>query len=186
MRMIVGLGNPGTRYVGTRHNVGFDLLAELATRHSAGASKEKFRSEIREVTIEGEKVLLLKPLTYMNLSGEAVLAARDFHKIEHEQLLIVCDDFALPLGKLRLRANGSGGGQNGLSDIIKRLGTNEIPRLRIGIGPLPAGWDAAGFVLGKFTADERWVVNDSIDLAVKAISVWIRDGLVKAANLANA
>jgi PTH1 family peptidyl-tRNA hydrolase len=184
--MIVGLGNPGTRYAGTRHNVGFDLIAALAKSHAASASREKFRSEIQEVTIEGEKTLLLKPLTYMNLSGEAVLAARDFHKIEHEHVLIVCDDFALPLGKLRLRASGSGGGQNGLSDIIKRLGSDQIPRLRIGIGPLPEGWDAAGFVLGKFSPDERSLVEQSLAKGVQAVSLWIREGVVKAANFANA
>jgi PTH1 family peptidyl-tRNA hydrolase len=186
MYMIVGLGNPGSRYQGTRHNIGFELIDELVRRHSGTAPREKFKAHISEVSIAGVPVLLLKPLTFMNASGEAVLAARDFHKLPNEQLLIVCDDFALPLGKLRLRGSGSAGGQNGLGDIIRRLGTDQIPRLRIGIGPLPPRWEAADFVLGKFTAEERTSAEISVLRAGDTVPRWLRDGLVLAANFANA
>src|SRR6188472_2215128 len=116
MKLIVGLGNPGSRYTGTRHNIGFEVIAELARRHAAGSPREKFQAELAEATIAGEKTLLMCPLTFMNLSGQAVQPARDFYKIENNDLLVVCDDFALPLGKLRIRAQGSAGGQKGLDD----------------------------------------------------------------------
>jgi PTH1 family peptidyl-tRNA hydrolase len=186
MKLIVGLGNPGSRYTGTRHNIGFEVIAELARRHAAGAPKEKFQAELVEATIAGEKTLLMCPLTFMNLSGQAVQPARDFYKIENNDLLVVCDDFALPLGTLRLRAQGSAGGQKGLDDIIRRLGTDEVPRLRIGIGPLPEGWEAANFVLGKFSKEESPPAVESVKRAADAVAVWARDGLAKAANQYNA
>src|SRR5947199_8400966 len=154
MKLIVGLGNPGSKYAGTRHNVGFEVAALLAKKFATSSPRAKFQGEIVEATVAGQKALLLTPLTYMNLSGASVLATRDFYKIDNENLLVVCDDFALPLGKLRLRVKGSSGGQKGLEDILRRLGTEEISRLRIGVGPLPLGRDAAGFVLSKFTKDD--------------------------------
>ena len=182
MKLIVGLGNPGKQYVDTRHNVGFDLLAELANRHAAGSPKKKFHAELREASIGGQPVLLMAPQTFMNLSGQAVQPARDFYKIENEDLLVVCDDFALPIGKLRMRASGSAGGQKGLSDIIQRFGADTIPRLRIGIGPLPPSWDAAGFVLGKFSLEERNAITKSIQKAADVVAIWVREGIVKAMN----
>jgi len=186
MKLIVGLGNPGNRYTGTRHNIGFEVIAELARRHAATTPREKFQAELAEASIAGEKTLLMCPLTFMNLSGQAVQPARDFYKIENNDLLVVCDDFALPLGKLRIRAQGSGGGQKGLDDIIRRLGTDEVPRLRIGIGPLPENWDAANFVLGKFSGDEAGAVTESLKRSADAVATWIRDGLAKAMNQYNA
>lgn len=185
MKLIVGLGNPGSRYVGTRHNVGFETIAELARRHSASARREKFQAEVAEANIADQKVLLMCPLTFMNLSGQSVQPARDFYKIENEDLLVVCDDFALPVGKLRLRARGSAGGQKGLEDILRRLGTEEVPRLRIGIGPVPSGWDGANFVLGKFSKEESAEIVEQVKRAADAVAVWVREGLAKAMNQYN-
>jgi PTH1 family peptidyl-tRNA hydrolase len=186
MKLIVGLGNPGSKYKDTRHNVGFEVAALLAKKFATATPRARFQGEIVEATIAGHKTLLLTPLTYMNLSGASVLATRDFYKIENENLLVVCDDFALPLAKLRLRAKGSSGGQNGLEDILRRLGTEEISRLRIGVGPLPPGRDAAGFVLGKFTKDEQPEIADAIQRASAAAAAWVEQGLATAMNKYNA
>lgn len=186
MKLIVGLGNPGSKYKDTRHNVGFEVAALLAKKFATQAPRVKFQGEIVEATIAGQKTLLLTPLTYMNLSGASVLATRDFYKIENDNLLVVCDDFALPLAKLRLRAKGSSGGQNGLEDILRRLGTEEISRLRIGVGSLPPGRDAAGFVLSKFTKDEQPQIADAIQRASEAVATWAELGLAKAMNKYNA
>jgi peptidyl-tRNA hydrolase, PTH1 family len=185
MKLIVGLGNPGSQYAGTRHNVGFEVAALLARQFASSPPRVKFQGEIVEASIAAQKTLLLTPLTYMNLSGASVLATRDFYKIENENLLVVCDDFALPLGKLRLRAKGSSGGQNGLDDILRRLGTQEIQRLRIGVGPLPVGREAAGFVLGKFTKQEMPEVADAIQRASQAATTWVEQGLAAAMNKYN-
>src|SRR5262245_45798283 len=155
MKLIVGLGNPGGQYNNTRHNVGFEVAACLAKQFATSAPRAKFQGEIVEATIAGQKALLLTPLTYMNASGASVLATRDFYKVENENVLVVCDDFALPLGKLRLRAKGSSGGQKGLEDILRRLATEELPRLRIGVGVLPPGRDAAAYVLSRFMKEEQ-------------------------------
>ena len=155
MKLVVGLGNPGRKYADTRHNVGFAVLAELARRTGAGRWRFDFEAELVETRLENEKVLLAAPQTFMNLSGSSVVRLRDFYKLEHEDILVVCDDFNLPLGRLRLRATGTAGGQKGLSDIIRRLSTEQIPRLRIGIGQPPAGFEAADFVLSKFRKEEQ-------------------------------
>ena len=133
-QLVVGLGNPGERYARTRHNVGFAVLAELARKFATGRAKSKFHGEVVEAELDGQKALLLGPETYMNRSGTSVQAARDFYKLPHEDLLIICDDLNLSLAKLRFRARGSSGGQKGLADVINRLGTEEFSRLRIGIG----------------------------------------------------
>lgn len=185
MKLIVGLGNPGAKYKDTRHNVGFEVAARLAARYATAAPRGRFSGETVEATIAGQKALLLTPLTYMNLSGASVLAARDFYKILNDEILIVCDDFALPLAKLRLRTKGSAGGQKGLLDILRRLGTDEIPRLRIGIGIPPAGRDAAGYVLGRFTAEERPEIVDAIERAADAAGVWVAEGMAAAMNKFN-
>ena len=186
MKLIVGLGNPGDKYVGTRHNVGFVVLAELAKRHGTGTPRAKFQGEVQEGTIGGERALLLTPLTFMNLSGASVLAARDFYKIEMPDLLVICDDFNLPLAKLRFRPDGSSGGQKGLEDIIRRLGTEEFPRLRIGIGPPPQGRDVAGYVLSKFTKDEQPDIQAAITRAADAVSAWSQSGMQHCMNQYNA
>jgi peptidyl-tRNA hydrolase, PTH1 family len=186
MKLIVGLGNPGNKYKDTRHNVGFEVAGLLAKRFATTPARAKFQGEIVEAAIAGQKTLILTPLTYMNLSGASVLATRDFYKIENQNLLVVCDDFALPLGKLRLRPKGSSGGQNGLEDILRRLGTEEISRLRIGVGPLPAGRDAAGFVLSRFSKDEQPEIADAIQRASEAAAAWAELGLAAAMNKYNA
>jgi peptidyl-tRNA hydrolase, PTH1 family len=185
MKLIVGLGNPGGKYNQTRHNVGFEVAGKLAKRFAASPPRARFQGEIVEATIAGQKTLILTPLTYMNASGGSVLASRDFYKIENENILVVCDDFALPLAKLRLRAKGSSGGQNGLADILRRLGTEEIPRLRIGIGiPLP-GRDPAAYVLSRFTSEEQPEIAAAIERAAEAAAAWVELGLAAAMNRYN-
>lgn len=186
MKLIVGLGNPGKQYAGTRHNVGFDAIARLVKTRATGSSKSKFQGELYEANIAGQRVLLLMPLTYMNGSGASVLAARDFYKIEHPDILIICDDFALPLGKLRFRGKGSSGGQKGLDDVIRRLGSDEIPRLRIGIGAPPAGRDVPGYVLSRFAPDEQATADESISRAVESAEAWVDKGLSHCMNKYNA
>ncbi len=185
MKLIVGLGNPGRKYAGTRHNVGYETVAELARRHGVGRAKSKFHGEVMDADFGGERVLLLSPVTYMNLSGTSVLAARDFYRLATDQLLVVCDDLNLPLGKIRFRAKGSAGGQKGLKDIITRLATEEFCRLRLGIGAPPDNWDAADFVLSKFARQERPIIEDGISLAADAVIAWARDGIQDCMNQYN-
>jgi PTH1 family peptidyl-tRNA hydrolase len=177
MKLIVGLGNPGRKYAGTRHNVGFDVLAELARRHGKATARARFQGETVEANVEGERAILLCPHTYMNNSGESVQPAKDFYKIENEDLLVVCDDFNLPLARLRFRSQGSSGGQKGLADIIRRLGTEQVPRLRIGIGTPPPEWDVADYVLSKFKKDEQPEIEAAIALAAEAVAAWTREGI---------
>jgi len=185
MKLVVGLGNPGRKYDGTRHNIGYDVIHSLADRHHADPSRLKFEGELRECQIHGERTLLLMPHTFMNLSGRSIRQAVDFYKIDREDLLLVCDDFNLDLGILRLRAEGSHGGQKGLADTINRLGSNEFARLRVGIGPVPDRWDAADFVLGKFAKSEQSTVEDQIIRTCNAIETWITDGVDRAMNQHN-
>ena len=177
MKLIVGLGNPGRQYEGSRHNVGFVVLGELARRKEAGPVKAKFHGELVETEFEGEKTLLLCPLTYMNQSGLSVQEAKAFYKIPDEDLLVACDDLSLPLAKLRFRARGSSGGQKGLDDIVRRLGTEEFARLRIGIGSPPQGWDWADYVLGKFKAEEKPEIEQAVLKAADAVALWVREGI---------
>jgi len=185
MKLVVGLGNPGRKYQGTRHNVGFEVVAELARRHGRSEPREKFQGEIVEADLSGERLLLLCPHTFMNLSGGAALEARDFYKLPNEDVLIVCDDFQLPRGKLRLRANGSSGGQKGLADVIRRFGTEQVPRLRFGVGEVPPGFDPANFVLAKFSKDERPDVDIAVQHAADAVELWAEQGLATAMNKYN-
>ncbi|REK17201.1 MAG: aminoacyl-tRNA hydrolase [Planctomycetota bacterium] len=185
MKLVVGLGNPGRKYKGTRHNVGFRVAAELASRHGQTKPKRAFQGEVVEARIHDEKILLLCPHTLMNLSGGSVLAARDFYKIAGDELLIVSDDMNLPLAKLRFRGSGSSGGQKGLANIIQRLGTDEVPRLRIGIGGPPGGRDAADWVLGRFTKKEAEEIDVAVACAADAVEVWVREGIAATMNRYN-
>ncbi len=185
MKLVVGLGNPGRRYEGTRHNIGFIVVGELAKKYFASGRKTRFQGETAEADLDGQKALLLTPTTYMNLSGASVLAARDFYKIPQEDLLVVCDDLNLPLAKLRVRAAGSAGGQKGLEDIIRRLGTDEFARLRIGIGAPPDGWSWPDFVLSKFTKEEIPAMELAVARAIEAIVVWAREGVQACMNRYN-
>jgi len=177
MKMIVGLGNPGNKYEGTRHNIGFAVVRRVAEKHASGTPKAKFEAEVMEANIAGEKVLLLLPLTYMNRSGFCVSKAKEFFKIETIGVLIVTDDFHLPLGKLRFRPSGSAGGQKGLAHTIQMLGTDQVPRLRLGVGPVPDRWDPADFVLGKFAKDQESTVDQAIKTASQACTDWVEQGI---------
>lgn len=185
MKLIVGLGNPGKKYQGSRHNVGFEVIAELHRRCGSPRPSSKFNSELASVRLGQEPVLLQSPLTWMNLSGQAVRAAMDFYKLSPDNLLIICDDFNLPLARLRIRPSGSGGGQNGLQDVIDRLGTPVFGRLRIGIGPVPAGFDPANWVLGRFTAEERTGLDPALGRAADAVEVWAEQGVAVCMNRFN-
>lgn len=187
MKLIVGLGNPGSKYRGTRHNIGFDVIAELASRHLNERPKAKFDAEVAEVGIDNCKCLLVSPLTYMNLSGKSVLAAQNFYKVSAtEDLLVICDDLNLDVGKIRIRARGSAGGQNGIKDIIHRLGSQDFSRLRVGIGRPPPRWDTANYVLGKFDDDDRAIMDIAIKKAADAVECWVSSGVQVAMNKFNA
>jgi peptidyl-tRNA hydrolase, PTH1 family len=177
MKLVVGLGNPGAKYAGTRHNIGFLVLGELAQRWQAARPRSAFSGQAAEATLAGQRVLLLRPQTFMNRSGASALAAKDFYKLDLAEVLVVCDDFHLPLEKLRFRAKGSAGGQKGLSDVMRCLGSEEVPRLRIGIGPPSPNWDPADFVLAKFTRGEQALVAEIVVRAAEAVEDWVGQGM---------
>lgn len=175
--LIVGLGNPGARYENTRHNVGWKVVERLAQKHGLTFGKTEHHAQTASGTIQGKRVLLAKPLTFMNLSGDAVQPLVSFYKIPTDHILIVADDIDLPLGTLRLRKSGSSGGQNGLKHILQRLGTQEIARARFGVGR-PAGHKAAaGHVLAPFKGDEEILAMEVADRAVQAAETWLTDGI---------
>ena len=175
MKIVVGLGNPGKQYQGTRHNVGFAVVDILAAGAGAGRFQSRFQAEVAELQEDPHKLLLVKPETFMNLSGRCVRQVMDFYQVPLEDLLVVCDDINLPLGKLRARARGTHGGHNGLRDIQSHLGTTEYARLRIGVDA-PRD-DAVDHVLGRFNASERAVVDDAVLLASQAVLVWAAAGV---------
>jgi len=185
MKLVVGLGNPGRRYEGTRHNIGYAVLRELARRFATSKPWGKFHGEVVEADLGGQKPLLLSPTTFMNRSGTSVQEAKRFYKLADEDLLIICDDLNLPIGKLRFRSRGSSGGQKGLEDIIGRLATEEFSRLRIGVGAAPEGWDWADFVLSRFTPEETSVVERAVATAADAVAVWAREGIAFCMNQYN-
>jgi PTH1 family peptidyl-tRNA hydrolase len=175
LRIIVGLGNPGSRYAGTRHNVGFDVIELLAESPHAGQFQLRYQAEIAELREGSHRLLLVKPQTFMNLSGRPVRQLVDFYQTPFEHLLVVCDDINLPLGKLRIRPRGTHGGHNGLRDIQNHLGTTEYPRLRIGVDSPVEG--AVDHVLGRFRSAERPVVEDAVRRAAQAAIVWLERGI---------
>ena len=177
MKLVVGLGNPGGRYAETRHNVGFMAAAKLVPMLSATGVKKRFDGELVEGQVEGQKVAVLCPLTFMNASGRSVRKAAEFYKLASAEMLIVCDDMNLPLARLRVRGKGSSGGQKGLADIIRHLGTEEVPRLRIGIDPPPPGWAVPDYVLSKFRRGEQGEVDRATELAAMAAADWAVHGL---------
>jgi PTH1 family peptidyl-tRNA hydrolase len=186
MKVVVGLGNPGDKYAGTRHNVGFDVVYELAKRWSADRPRKRFEAECSEAVFGGEKVLLVQPQTYMNISGRSVGLLVKFFQLPLTDVLIVCDDLNLPLGQLRLRAAGSAGGQKGLLSLLQVLGTEALPRLRLGIDRPPPGQDSAAYVLAKFPKSEQEIVDRTVNRAADAVECWITRGLDAAMNQANA
>lgn len=186
IRLIVGLGNPGAEYVGTRHNIGFQVLDELIARLNPGRSQKKFSSELWEVFCGGRKVLFAAPMTWMNASGEAVQQICRFYQIESAEIGVICDDLDLPLGRIRWRACGSSGGQKGLADIIRRLGSEDIPRLRVGIGRPPGKMEVVSWVLGRYRPEEREEASLAIKTAADSVELCLRDGIVATMNRYNA
>jgi len=186
MKLVVGLGNPGRKYAGTRHNIGFDVLTELAQREHAPPPRKSFDCALTEIHLAGERTLLAWPQTFMNLSGRAVRQAADFYKIAPESVLVLCDDLNLPCGKLRLRSGGSAGGQKGLQNIIQQLGTEAFPRLRVGIGRPPPPIDPVDYVLSRFRREEQAAMAEAVGLAADAVGVWASDGIAVAMNRFNA
>jgi len=180
MKLIVGLGNPGSKYAGTRHNMGYDVLAELAKRHGDGRTRTKFQGEYMEGKIGNERVVFISPVTYMNLSGQCVRPFVDFYKVEVSDVLILCDDINLPVGKIRIRTQGSAGGQKGLADCIRALATDRLTRLRVGVGEKPASWDLADYVLSRFDKKDRELIDVAIQTAADAVEVWVKDGVDRA------
>ena len=186
MKLIVGLGNPGRKYAQTRHNVGFDVLGILARLFGQTSPRAKFHGEVVEARIHDQPVLLLCPQTFMNRSGRSVAEVKNFYQLDNADLLIVCDDFNLPLGRLRCRAKGSAGGQKGLQDIIQCLATEQFARLRIGIGSPPPGWDVAAYVLSGFQTEEMETIRSAITRAVDAAGDWVAEGIQFCMNRYNA
>lgn len=186
MKVIVGLGNPGDRYSRTRHNVGYDVVEELVRRNVLPKSRIKFEAETWEFDIGTERHWLLKPLTFMNLSGRSVRQCLEFFQLAPSDLLVICDDLNLPLGQLRLRASGSDGGQKGLRDIKQQLGTDTYSRLRIGIDRPPGQMDSADFVLSRFAKSELAAIEHAIAVAADGVELWSKHGVVEAMNRINA
>jgi PTH1 family peptidyl-tRNA hydrolase len=175
MKVVVGLGNPGPRYAATRHNVGYAVVDFLAESPRADRPQRRFQAEVVEVVEDPHKVLLVKPETFMNLSGRSVRQLVDFYQLPLEDLLVVSDDINLPLGKLRARARGTHGGHNGLRDIQNHLGTTEYSRLRLGVGAPPD--EAVDYVLGRFRPSERPVIQEAVEKAAQAVLVWVHQGI---------
>ena len=179
--LVVGLGNIGDQYEGTRHNVGFQVVDELAERAGLPVQKLKYRALTNTAQVGGEKVLLMKPVTFMNLSGEAVRPAADFYKISPDHVLVLSDDVALPVGKLRVRRGGSAGGHNGLKDLIRHLGTDQFPRIKIGVGEKPhPDYDMADWVLGKFQGEDKKIIDQAVKRAADAVELLLSQGVDKA------
>ena len=186
MYIIVGLGNPGKKYEGTRHNMGFDVIDRIVYKNNIPCSGSKFHAVYGTGMIGAEKVVLAKPLTYMNLSGTAVRELVDFYKIDPEsELIVISDDVDLEPGRIRIRKQGSAGGQNGLRHIVQCLGTQKFIRIRVGTGGKPEGWELADWVLSRFTMDDRALVDDAIVRAADAVAAICTDGIDKAMNIYN-
>ncbi len=184
--LIVGLGNPGEKYERTRHNVGFLVVDALAERLGVPVQKLKHRALTNTVRLAGQKALLMKPVTFMNLSGEAVGDAARFYKLPPERVLVISDDTALPLGKLRLRKGGSAGGHNGLKSIIQHLGTDQFPRLRLGVGEKPRpDYDMADWVLGRLQGEDWKAMEAAVDRAADAVEHVLAHGVDAAMNRFN-
>lgn len=183
MFLIVGLGNPGSEYENTRHNIGFKVVDNIAKEYNIEINRQKFKGIYGEGFIDGEKVILLKPTTYMNLSGESIREVVDFYKLTNEQVLVIYDDISLDVGRLRIREKGSAGGHNGIKSIISHLGTDIFPRIKVGVGQ--PNVELVNYVLGKFNKEEMLVLNESIDASTKASRDIIKNDVKTAMNQFN-
>jgi len=198
MKLVVGLGNPGREYVGTRHNIGFEVIDAVARKFGLTCGEGEFerlaKSKFDSLLLAGsvstpageDKLLLLKPMTYMNLSGRAVQQALAFYQLAPSDMMVVLDEMALPCGRIRLRSGGSDGGHNGLKDIQRALGTSQYPRLRVGVDAPPPFVPGRDYVLGKFASSQRKAVGEAIDRASGAIDLWMKSGIEAAMNRFNA
>lgn len=185
--LIAGLGNPGTRFAGTRHNIGFVAVDELAVRNGLRFTGKQANAEIARGQVEGHPVILAKPVTYMNNSGQAVSALARFYKIPHNRVLVLYDDIALPIGTIRIREKGSAGGHNGLTSVLQHLGTQNVARLRIGVDrPPDPRHSQIDWVLGRFNRDEQKKVEEVIPRAAEAVESILRTGIERAMNIYNA
>ncbi len=182
MKCIVGLGNPGIKYQQTRHNVGFMVIDELLNRHNWTLNKSKFKGHFTLETLHSEKVILLQPQTFMNLSGESVRPLMDFYNLTPEDVTVIYDDLDLPVGKVRLRQNGGHGGHNGVRSIIEQLGTKQFNRLRFGIGRPDTPMSVIDYVLGKFEDSNHQIIEQSIALAANAMESWLDQPFQKVMN----
>ncbi|KYH28644.1 MULTISPECIES: aminoacyl-tRNA hydrolase [Clostridium] len=184
MFLIVGLGNPGKEYENTRHNVGFDIIDLISEKYNIEINRKKFKGVYGDGNINGERVFLLKPETYMNLSGESVKEISDFYKIPNENIIIIYDDISLDVGRLRIREKGSAGGHNGIKSIIASLGSDVFPRIKVGVGQ-PMEEDLVSFVLGRFSDDDRKILEKVFEAASAAVEVIIKKGTMEAMNKYN-
>ena len=186
MFIIAGLGNPTKQYEGTRHNVGFEVIDRISEKYNIDVDAKKHRALIGKGIIQGQKVILAKPQTYMNLSGESVRSLLDYYKVDEEhELIVIYDDIDLEPGQLRIRKKGSAGGHNGIKHIIQQLGTQTFVRIKVGVGAKPKGWDLADHVLGRFGSNERKLVEEAQERACKAVEMILADSVDAAMNQFN-
>ncbi|MFB6469329.1 aminoacyl-tRNA hydrolase [Cytobacillus sp. Hz8] len=182
MKLIVGLGNPGKPYEHTRHNIGFDVIEQLSENISIPLNQAKFKGIYGMGNVGGEKIFLLKPLTYMNLSGESIRAIMDYYEIDKEDLLVIYDDLDLPVGKIRLREKGSAGGHNGIKSTIQHIGSQEFNRIRVGVDRPKNGMPITDYVLGRFSKDEQEVINTVIKRCADACEAWFQKPFIQVMN----
>ena len=186
MYLIAGLGNPSRTYEGTRHNIGFTMIDAIGNKFGIDVTTKKHKALVGRGMIDGMRVILAKPQTYMNLSGESIREITDFYKIETENIIIIYDDISLDVGQLRIRKKGSAGGHNGVKNIIAHLGTQEFPRIKVGIGNKPEGWDLADYVLSKYTKAEQEALEEASEGVIGAVKLMLMDDIEAAMNKYNA
>lgn len=185
MYIIIGLGNPTREYTATRHNIGFDVITRIADDYNISLDMKKHKSLCGRGIINGEKVILAQPQTYMNLSGEAVRELKDFYKVKNDDLIIIYDDISLDVGQIRVRPKGSAGGHNGIKSIISHLGSEEFPRIKVGVGSKPRGYDLADYVLGRFNEEDQKTIRETLKHASKACTYIISEGIDASMNQYN-
>ena len=185
MRIMIGLGNPTEKYQATRHNIGWDAITRIADDYNIALNQNKHKAICGTGYIEGEKVILAQPVTYMNLSGESVRQLVDYYKVSAQDIIVIYDDISLDVGQLRIRKKGSAGGHNGIKSIISHLGTDEFPRIKIGVGEKPKDWDLADYVLSRFKEDEEKIIREALKDSSDACRMIISDGMDAAMNKYN-
>ncbi|WP_352399500.1 aminoacyl-tRNA hydrolase [Anaerotignum sp.] len=183
--VIAGLGNPGPKYEGTKHNIGFDVVDRLGKKYNIQMNKFKHKALVGDGSINGQRVLLVKPQTFMNLSGESIREIVNFYKIPQDHFVVIYDDTSLPVSGVRIREKGSHGGHNGIRNIIEQIGTDEFWRIKVGIGEKPNGWDLADYVLAKFDKDDLPMMEQGADKAVNAVELILSRGIMEAMNRIN-